>query len=104
MDTVSITRLGAVLLTILAVATLLAAVGPKSMQPGAFIVAVLLLLMLASSFSGGRGGRSTKSLAQRREEFGARKRDRPQENTDSEANAQLWQAERERRARRERPS
>jgi hypothetical protein len=98
MRSYTITPVGVLLLIILVGALILAGVGPASTQAPAFVVGILILLFLvAGSLSGGVMGRSTKTLLDRRAEYGAKRRDAtggPAEPADDSA---LWQRERERR-------
>jgi hypothetical protein len=96
---ISLTPLGALVLVVLLSSIATALAGPKPAQTPAFILAVLILLLAAGGLSGGRHGRSTKSLADRRAEFGARSRSDPNDATADEADEQLWRRERERRER-----
>jgi hypothetical protein len=93
----TITPIGVVLLTTLGVAAAIALLGPSVAQAPALVVAVLVaLLLLAGGLSGGWGGRSTKSLEDRRAEFSARPRRLPSEGVEAPSEAELWQRERER--------
>jgi hypothetical protein len=93
----TITPISVVLLTTLGVAAAMALLGPSVAQAPALVVAVLVaLLLLAAGLSGGSGGRSTKSLEDRRAEFGARARRSTSETVESPTEAQIWQGERER--------
>jgi hypothetical protein len=101
----TITPIGVVLLTTLGVAAALALLGPSVAQAPALVVAVVIaLFLLAGGLSGGWGGRSTKSLEDRRAEFGARPRRSINERVESPAETEIWQRERERyESRRETP-
>jgi len=93
----TITPIGVGLLAMLGVAAAIALLGPRVAQAPALVVAVLVaLLLLAGGLSGGRGGLSTKSLEDRRAEFGPRPSDSPNNNPESPAEAELWRHERER--------
>jgi ABC-type transport system involved in cytochrome bd biosynthesis fused ATPase/permease subunit len=102
MRSYTITPVGVLLLIILAGALVLAGVGPASVQAPAFVVGILILLFLvAGSLSGGRMGRSTKSLQDRRAEYGAKQRDVTGGADAPADDSALWQRERERREERE---
>ena len=94
-----ITLVGWLVIAVVAGGLILAGVGPASAQRPAFMVAVGVLgVALAGSLSGGALGRSTKTLADRRAEFGPARRDSHEDDTEPSADAQAWQRERERRA------
>jgi hypothetical protein len=93
----TVAPIGVVLLTTLGVAAAIALLGPSVAQAPALVVAVVIaLFLLAGGLSGGRGGRTTKSLEDRRAEFGARPRRSTSERVESPAEAEIWQRERER--------
>lgn len=94
----SITPLGWVILIVGIVALVLTGLGPASAQVPAFIVAAGVgVLLIAGGLSGGAYGRSTKTLQDRRAEFGPRPI-RPEDEIAAPAEGeQLWQRERERR-------
>jgi hypothetical protein len=94
----SITPLGWVMLVVGIAALVLAGLGPASVQVLAFIVAAgIAVLLIAGGLSGGAHGRSTKSLQDRRAEFGARPFRPEDEGPGAAEDEQLWQRERERR-------
>jgi hypothetical protein len=96
----SVTPVGVVVLVMLVAAVVLAALGSKSLQVPALIVALLsAALIAAGGFPGGTRGRAG-GFAARRAEF--RPRNRRIANTTSQTdadNAELWRRERERRER-----
>jgi hypothetical protein len=93
---VRLTPTGAVLLTLLLVALALALVGPGRAQAPALVGAALILCVIVGGMSGGSFGVSTKSLEDRRAEFHPLSRDPRDEHADHLAEAQAWEAERER--------
>jgi hypothetical protein len=94
----SITRLGWVMLVVGIGALIVAGVGPSSTQLPAFVVAILVGLgLIAGGLPGGMYGRSTKTLQDRRAEFGPRLIRAEDEIPAPAEDEQLWQRERARR-------
>lgn len=97
----SVTPLGWVLFGLVAAGVTVSAVGPGSVQAGSLLVAVLACLMIfGGGLSGGQGvaRRTGKTIAQRRAEFGPRRRS-PVVQPLAEPQENVWERERERRER-----
>jgi hypothetical protein len=102
---VRVTPLAIGLLAVLAVSAGVAAFGPKHAQLPAFIVAVVVLAIFAvGAFPGGLRGGRLKHLPERQEQFHAREREQSESSPDPALEAQLWQRERERYEREDKPS
>lgn len=97
----SITPLGVVLLTIIAVGAAVAALASGTTQNVAFAALVVAFgIMLGGGLSGGRRGYTGKSLATRRAEFGPRSRRHVLQAVSAADQDEAWRRERERRAQR----
>jgi hypothetical protein len=94
---IRITPIGWGVLLVVGVSAIISQWGPASWQTPAFVLGVAVLLgSVAGGLPNRQNGRWFASLAARQEEFGPRKRDPSDAVVDSQAEADLWRAEKER--------
>ncbi len=93
-----LTPLAWVLMVVVLACAALFVAGPSSAQTPALVIGLLVLLVaLGGSLTGGKGGLTGKSLADRQAEFHAPRRDYV--DAPAAEDEELWQREHERRER-----
>jgi hypothetical protein len=96
LGSLSITPIGSVLLSAFALSCLLGLLGSSSVRAPALTAAGVIALIMLGGLSGGKRGRSTKGLAERRAEFGPVDRNASDDPLPRQAEEELWRKERER--------